>query len=290
MTVQAGVQLDNCGETLKLAAPAQRVIAMNQHASEALLTLGLAPQMIGTAYQDDEIRPDLKANYDAIPRLSREYPSPEQVLLSGTDLVVGGFASAFRAMGIGSREIWHGRGIPTYLFESACRPEGVSIEALYLDMLNLGRLTGRESEAKAWVQGQRARLAALAESQGRRPRVLLWLREYQLPYVAGCCGVGNLIIEAAGGINVAAEIGRPWGHLSWEAVAAAQPDLILMVDSNWSPYEKKWQALATHPLLSRLTAVRQQQLATLAFSEVVGGVRLLDGIERLHHTIVEWRG
>ncbi|WP_169629327.1 ABC transporter substrate-binding protein [Ferrimonas kyonanensis] len=270
--------------------PAERIIALNQHATEALLTLGLGPKLIGTAYLDEAVKPELQHAYEGIPVLSREYPSAEQVLLSGADLLVAGFASAYRDMGIGPRQRWQQRGMQTYLFESVCAPEAVGVDSVFTDMRQLGRLTGTEDVAEAWIASQRQRLAEIATTPpARAPRMLVWLREYELPYVAGCCGIGNLLIEAAGGVNVGAGIGRAWGHLSWEAVLAARPEIILMVDSNWSPQLKKRQFLHQSPYLKSLYDSGHLHLDTLSFSETVGGVRMIDGIDKAHRAVMAWQ-
>ncbi|WP_176819297.1 ABC transporter substrate-binding protein [Ferrimonas sediminum] len=270
--------------------PAERIIALNQHATEALLTLGLGPKLIGTAYLDEAVKPELQQAYERIPVLSREYPSTEQVLLSRADLLVAGFASAYRDMGIGSRQRWQQRGMQTYLFESVCAPQAVTVDSVFTDMRQLGRLTGTADQAEAWVAAQSKRLAAIAATPpARAPRMLLWLREYELPYVAGCCGIGNLIIEAAGGVNVGADIDRAWGHLSWEAVLAARPEIILMVDSNWSPQRRKRQFLQNSPYLDTLHGSGQLRLDTLSFSETVGGVRMIDGIDKAHRAVMAWQ-
>ena len=51
------VTIKNCGRTTTYDAPPQRAVTMNQAATEIMLALGLADQMVGTAYLDDAILP-----------------------------------------------------------------------------------------------------------------------------------------------------------------------------------------------------------------------------------------
>lgn len=281
-------QIDNCGISVPIEAPAQRVVALNQHAAEAILALGADEQLIGTAYQDDRPPSRWLARFNAIPRLADEYPNPETLLGLRPDLLVAGFSSAFSDWGIGPRTRWQKYGVPSYLFESSCPQAEVSLEGVFADVMHLGQLLGRQSQARRWQQAQQQRLRQLDwPANQRKPRVLLWLREYELPYVAGCCGAGNLLIERAGGINVAKELPKHWGHLSWEAVLAKQPDLILMVDSNWSSFAQKQQHLHSSPFGRQLQAVKSNQLVPIGFSETVAGVRLIDGMALAHKRFLE---
>ncbi|MBY6185859.1 ABC transporter substrate-binding protein [Marinobacter hydrocarbonoclasticus] len=281
---------DNCGVTITLESPAHRIVTLNQQATEALLAIGADQQIQGQAYQDDAPAARWAARFNAIPQLAKEYPNPESLLAKSPDLLVAGFASAFSDWGVGKRARWLGYGTRSYLFESACAAQAVTLDGLYRDMANLGQLTGRQAEAEQWIQTQQQRLSQLhwPESQPK-PRVLLWLREYDLPYVAGCCGAGNLLIEQAGGINIAADLPKSWGHLSWETILSRQPDLILMVDSNWSSFQQKHTFLNNALYARHLSAVAAGQLHAIAFSEAMAGVRLPDGIERAHQRFRAWQ-
>ncbi|MBY5979387.1 ABC transporter substrate-binding protein [Ferrimonas balearica] len=290
MVVQAAVPLVNCGVPLTLAGPAQRIVTLNQQATEALVAIGAGQKVVGQAYQDDRPAARWAERYNAIPVMAEEYPNPESLLATAPDLLVAGFASAFSDWGVGARQRWLNYGTNSYLFESACAAQTVTLEGLYRDMTHLGQLTGHQQQATSWIAEQQQRLSQIRwpESQ-RKPKVLLWLREYDLPYVAGCCGAGNLLIEQAGGINIAADLPKSWGHLSWETILSRQPDLILMVDSNWSSFSQKETFLSGALYARHLNVMSTGQRHPIAFSEVMAGVRLPDGIERAHHWFRAWQ-
>ncbi len=85
----------SCGLPLTVAAPPQRALAMEQNATEILLTLGLADRMAGTSYQTDPVLPALKTGYDAVPVLAKLYPNRESVLAAKPDFVYSTFTSAY---------------------------------------------------------------------------------------------------------------------------------------------------------------------------------------------------
>ncbi|MGV2720096.1 UNVERIFIED_CONTAM: hypothetical protein PO554_26910, partial [Klebsiella pneumoniae] len=100
----------------------KRAVTMNQHVTEVMLALGLADKMVGTAYLDDHILPELKADYDKVPVLSDKYPTKEVLLAANPDFVYAGWKSAFGDKGVGSMEDLEKAGIKSYLQESSNKP------------------------------------------------------------------------------------------------------------------------------------------------------------------------
>ncbi|MCK8046452.1 ABC transporter substrate-binding protein [Shewanella sp. 1CM18E] len=261
-----------------LTTPLERVVSLNQHVTEALLALHADKQIIGISYNDDKPAEQWAQRFNTLPTLSKEYPNPEILLSLQPQLVIAGFNSAFSDWGIGPRQRWIDYGVDSYLFKSGETNAVVSMATIFNDLTNLGQLLGREPQAYELIDAYKKRLDAIGKVQ-TKPRVLLWLREYDIPYVAGCCGAGNLLIEQAGGINIGRDINSQWGHMSWESVVALNPDVILMVDSNWSSFTQKKNYIDAQPLSFAIHAVESSQLLKIGFSETVAGVRLIDGIE-----------
>src|SRR5699024_8170274 len=109
------ITLANCGYAIVLHAPAQRLITVNQGATESALAVGGEDQMIGTAYTDDEISPRWAEAYSQIPVLAPQYPARETVLEQRPDLVGASYASAFDDKELGDRESFDELGSATYL-------------------------------------------------------------------------------------------------------------------------------------------------------------------------------
>ena len=106
---------ENCGREVAVDRPPERVVTMNQHATELLLALDLGDRVVGTAFLDDDIHPDLADAYAAVPVLADTYPSKEEVLGADPDLVFAGFVSAFADDAAGSRSDLEELGIATHL-------------------------------------------------------------------------------------------------------------------------------------------------------------------------------
>ena len=83
--------IQNGDNTLVFDKAPERAVTLNGHVTELMLSLGLAPNMVGTAYLNHPILDSLKAEYDAIPILSDGTGSPslEVVLATGADFTFG---------------------------------------------------------------------------------------------------------------------------------------------------------------------------------------------------------
>ena len=89
----------------------------------------------------------------------------------------------------------------------------------------------------------------------KRPRVLYWAD----PHTAGSGTAIGALIEAAGGTNVAGELGlRGIVPLAGERAFAADPDVFLVTRGSGAA-----MALRRHPLLSRTRAVREGRVVEI---------------------------
>ena len=88
-------------------------------------------------------------------------------------------------------------------------------------------------------------------------------------------------MESAGLENIAAGIDAGWSPYSWEAVAEADPDVIVLVDSAWGSVEKKKSVLESHPVISQLRAVQEGRYLVVPFAASEAGVRNVETVRSL---------
>jgi iron complex transport system substrate-binding protein len=168
-------------------------------------------------------------------------------------------------------------------------PEVLSLDPrtladVFADIRRVGALTGRAAEAEQLLEALDRRLAAVrARVEGRpRPRVLAL--EWLDPPFAGGHWVPEMI-AAAGGIDAIAEPGDHSARLTWEQVAAADPDVIVAMPCGFDAAGAGEQlaTIAGAPEWRALRAVCEGRInpvdANGCFSRP--GPRLVDGIERL---------
>ncbi|MDH6196338.1 iron complex transport system substrate-binding protein [Mycobacterium frederiksbergense] len=277
------VTVDNCGVSTTYDRPPTRAVALNQHAIEMLLALGLEKSMVGTSYLDDRILPEYQAAYDGVPVLAKEYPSYESLLAVEPDFVYGGWASAFDEKEGRARQRLTDAGVNTYLNIEDCRTEPVTMSTVDDEIRSIGTIFGVTDRAERQIETLHRELAeSAAKVRGVQPvRVAVYDSGEATVFTSGGKGIGNQMIEAAGGVNVFADVPKVWGDVSLEQFAERAPEVIVIYDYGDQPVADKKRFLTEHPLLQHVPAIQQQRFAVLPLSSVVVGVRVGRAVDAL---------
>ncbi len=280
----APVTIENCGLTLTYEQPPQRAVAMAQHATEVMLTLGLQGHMVGTAYLEDPILPDLADAYQQIPVLSELYPSREVFLGVEPDFLYAGWVSAFREEVAGPREALLDLNINSYVAHANCLERKATIEDVFIDFLSIGEIFGVSERAEAYVAGIRERLAEVhTKTQPADPKVTVFVFDSgdEAPYTAAGTGIVNALLEEAGGINIFADVEGDFATVNWESVIERDPDVIVLHDATWSTADEKREFLSNTEALASIKAVQDQRYVVVPFTATQPGPRSIDVIETL---------
>lgn len=272
---QYPLTLDNCGVAVTVTAPPQRVVTIKSSATEMLLALGLGERIVGVGFQDGPAPEPWAAEATALPVLSDKLPSMEVVLEAEPDFVYGGWESNFAADGAGERTTLAQLGVPAYVAPAACRsirPTRLTFEAVFAEIREIGTIFDAAAAADAIVAEQEAALAAIVPDA--RDLTALWYSSgTRTPYVGAGSGVPQMMLEALGLENIMSGFDDGWVSVSWEAVADADPDVIVLVDAAWNSVEQKKRLLAEDPVISQLDAVRHQRYLVVPFAASEAGVR-----------------
>ncbi|MCL1900300.1 MAG: ABC transporter substrate-binding protein [Promicromonosporaceae bacterium] len=278
----------NCGFALPAMTSPQRVVTIKSAPAEAMLALGLGELLVGVAFLDGPLPPWLEgAAQDTVAAapFSSGVPGLEATLELRPDLILAGWESNLTASGVGTREQLAGLGVATWVPPSACenpehRTSPLTFEAVLADLSRLGAMFGAEEAAAALTAEMTARWEA-APRDGRGLTALWWSSGTAIPFVGGGDGAPQMIMEHLGLSNVAASLPERWTSFSWEAVLAADPDVLVLVDADWNTAAAKWEHLVTDPALSQLTAVRHQRVLVVPFAATEPGVRNAEAAEAL---------
>jgi len=151
------------------------------------------------------------------------------------------------------------------------------------DIRTLAEATGRRDAGVTLVQEYAARIdrVRLAVRERRRPRVvaLEWLEPV---YVAGHWT--PQMIEYAGGLDVLGMPGEHSERCSWEHVAAAEPDVVVVMPCGYDAERAHAEALHFSAKLARLGAGEIVAVDAAAYFSRPGP-RLVDGLELLAHLL-----
>ncbi len=273
---RAPVTLDNCGTEVTFDDPPQRVVTIKSSTTEMLLALGLSDTLVGTAFADGPVPEQWAADVADVPVLSEKVPGQEALLEVEPDLVYAGWESNLSADGAGERSTLDALGIATYVSPSACKdpayqPDPLTFDDVLGEIREVGEVFGVPDAAARVVAEQQATLDAIEPVDGST--AVWWSSGTDTPYVGAGIGAPQMLLEAAGLTNVFADVDDTWTSVGWEQVVAADPDVLVLVDSAWNSAQKKKDYLAAHPAASQLTAVQEQRYVVVPFAASEAGVR-----------------
>ncbi|WP_414574891.1 ABC transporter substrate-binding protein [Anabaena sp. CCY 9402-a] len=284
------VTINNCDLNITYKQPPKRAVTMTQSATEVMLALGLEKQMVGTGYLDNPILPEYEQAYRKIPVLAAKYPSREVFLGVEPDFVFTTEDSAFDNQTLGARTELLKLGINSYLLPIECeklelRPDRVTMDNLYQEILDIGRIFGVEARAQTLIKELRSQLQI---TQGRLGKIttrkrIFWYDSENPPLTVSNWGMPNHIIELAGGENIFKDIQKKqaWVTVNWEDVINRQPDVIVLIDATWSSAEEKRHLLKSNPAYAKLKAVQEDKFIILGFSYTMPGIRNIEGVSKL---------
>ncbi len=262
--------IDGLGREITLAGPAQRIVSLAPSNTEILFAIGAGDQVVGR----DEF-----SDYPEAAKKVTNIGSAFETL--NTEVIVSLEPDLVLAAEINTPEQvkqLEDLGITVYYLNN---PH--TLEELYVNLEIVSQLTGTEPEAATLIESLKKRVAAVDEktaSISSQPSVFYELdsTDPAKPFTAGKDTFITLLIERAGGSNIAAEL-ESYPQMSLEQIVAADPDFIILGDSMWGVAP---EAVAGRPGWESLSAVKNGQV--LPFDDNLvsrPGPRLVDGLEAL---------
>ncbi|WP_216215031.1 ABC transporter substrate-binding protein [Amycolatopsis aidingensis] len=291
--------LDNCGRQVEIAAPPRRAVSLNQGTTEILLSLGRADRMVGTATWTDPVLPGLEEANATVPRLADNYPSFEKVLDTEPDFAAASFASTLAEGGVATRERFAEFGVPTYLSPADCvgkdnsgegdgrRTEPLTMDTVYREVRELAGIFDVPDRGERLVTELKARVdEATAGIDASGVTLMYWFANSESPYLAGCCGAPGVITGELGAKNVFDDTRAEWPQVSWETVAARNPDVLVIGDltresQTAESAETKIEFLESHPVTRNMDAVREGRYVLLSGQAMNPTIRTVDGLEKV---------
>ena len=181
----------------------QRAVSASQFTTEILLSIGAENQMAGTAFLDNAILPELEEKYKKIPILSNRYPSKEIFYSVNPDFVTG-WRSLSAPANLGTVEELNSNGVEVFFMKSL---ESRDINDVFSDIMELGKIFGKEKNAENIVFNMKENLEKIKEKLPKEKiRIFPYDGGETAPFVVGGNGIGNTIIELAGGENIFKDI------------------------------------------------------------------------------------
>ncbi|MEJ8473904.1 ABC transporter substrate-binding protein [Roseibium algae] len=286
----AATTVKSCNRDVTFDAPPKAAVSNDVNLTEMMLVLGLRDHMVGYTgisgwkTLDEEMRNGIAE----LPELSAKYPSKEVLLGAGTDFYFAGWNYGMKVGGEVTPETLAPFGIKVYELTESCIHIGakpkVSMEDMYNDLLNLGRIFDVEDRAEKLVEGYRKELEDFRATlkTGEEPlKVFVYDSGEDKPFTAGRYAMPTALIEAAGGVNVLDDLGKSWATIDWETVVEKNPDVIMIVDYGTVTAEQKRDFMRNNPALAKIDAVKNDRFVTLSYVEATPGPRNIEAVKKL---------
>ena len=220
--------------------------------------------------------PEYKEAYAKIPELTYGPATREAVTTSGADFIYG-IDWEFGGDGLDVKEL-ASYGITTYMNSAS------TLEEIYQEILDIGKIFQIESVAEAYVADQKARIAAVQDkiSDQKVVNVLVYDSGGDGVFTAGGTNFETLLVEHAGGKNIFDDITeKQWTTVSYEEVLARKPDIIVIHDYDSPSLEQKIKDIKNDPALSQLDCVKDENFVPITLESVLPGDRMAYTVETL---------
>ena len=274
---------DDTGVELTLEARPERVVAVLPSVVDLIADLGLVDRLVGVDDFSLAKAPNAVSvggnnftfNIEVIAELQ---PDLILVAVGGTEELV----QQSRALGF-----------PVYAMAYPDR-----LATMLEQLRTIGRLLGDEAAGETLAEDLGERLAAVsrgvAAGAGAPARVYIEV-DQSTPAQPFSVGPGSLhqeIIELAGGANIFAGAEGAFPQVNWESIIAADPQLILLLNSKEFADEMSFNPISVPEVGERtgwgeIAAVRDGMVVPLPSTLFNVGVGLLDALERVAEILAQ---
>lgn len=288
------VTAEVCGESVVFDEIPQRAIIFEANMIEIMLELGLDEHIAGVwtgEIPSEKVQPQYStrtAQFEIISEESWPPPGLEVVLGADPDFVWTGWGYGYSQDSGLTPENLAKAGIASYTVSESCARAGgkqvLGFDALYNDILAAGAIFGVSDKAIAMVDVLKAEVTAIQKSIGEvsEPlRIFNYDSGQDSPFTSGALSMPNTLIETAGGVNIFADVAKDWITVSWEEVIARDPQVILVSDSAWGPFEDNVTFLKSLPELANVDAIKHERFVPLTYKQATPGLENLAALRNI---------
>ncbi len=285
------VIIENMGITTTYAKAPETAVALSFSIAEIMVAMGLKDKIVADAasmYRIEQVSERYRAEVASIPELEGNagVPTLETVLDTNAEFVFGDIYS-FKANNCGVAEDYQKAGVNVYATVGTY-VDDPSLESVYTDIINIGKIFRVDASAEKLVQELRAREAAVKESvAGLEPVRVFYLDSAGEGGEGTLSTIGNTgyqlrLLEMAGCKNVFDDTNGNFIDVSREQIIKRDPEYILVIDYYGSGYaEKLIEELKNSSDMSDLDAVKNDRFIILSGLAVFPSLESLELIEQV---------
>ena len=279
------VTIQNGERTVTFTKMPEKVLCCHLYAAENMVMLGLADKIVAKniATNPAEVPlPELADYFKNIPEIKNTF---ENAVSSGADLVIGQ-VSAFKDTSWGSYEQFENAKVNCLTITGTIVSDE-TVEDIYTDIRNLGKIFKVESKAEEVIQKMKDQIAATNAKvkdvkDADKPKVFVYdmFKEDQIYTTAA--GLESNLIELAGGINTTRKMADSrWFMCSVEVLVKANPDIIIINDYGKQTVEEKIGKIKSNPACADIPAVKNDKFLIITLVEVMQDIRAANACRKM---------
>ena len=271
------VTIQNGDRVVTFTSMPTGVLCANLYSAENLVMLGLGDRIVGKNVHTNPAEVPLEELAEAFENIPEIERSNENAVASGADLLIGQI-SAFKDSSWGTYEQLEAEGINCLTITGTIVPDE-TVEDIYTDIENLGKIFKVEDKAAALIADMKASIAetnsmVADKKDEEKPRVFVldMFKEDQIYTTAA--GLESNLIELAGGINTTRKAADSrWFYTSVETLVEANPDIIIINDYGNQSVEDKIAYVTSNPACSDIPAVVNNRFLVVPLVSVMQDIR-----------------
>jgi iron complex transport system substrate-binding protein len=284
------VTVKSCNRNVTFKAAPARAVSNDVNLTEMMLALKLQDRMVGYTGISGwkTLDEGLREGVQELPELSPKYPTKEVLLNADADFYFAGWNYGMKVGGEVTPETLEPFKIKVYELTESCihimAKNKPTMDDMFVDLLNLGKIFDVEDRAEALVAAYRKQLDDITTRIGgiEKPvRVFVYDSGTEKPFTSGRFGIPTAMIEAAGGVNIMDDVEKSWTEVSWEPVIERNPEVVVIVNYGDVTAEQKIAFMKENPAFKNLDAVKQDRFVVLEYVEATPGPRNVQAIDRL---------
>jgi len=265
---------DGLGREISLPSSVERIISLAPSNTEMLFAIGAGSQVVGR--DDVSDYPASAAEVASIGSTFGEL-NTEAILALEPDLVLAADITAPEQL-----QSLEALGLTTFVV-----PNPTDFAGLFDNLLTIGEITGHLDEAADLANELRSRMEAVTALTADVDPTKIFYEidgsDPNAPWTTGSSTFQDLLIELAGGANVAAGI-EGWGQIDLEELVIQDPEVIVFATGPFIVTTS--QSLAERPGWGGIAAVQSGRVVSIDTNWIDRpGPRLIDGLEALAHAL-----
>lgn len=271
------VTIQNGDRTVTFTKMPEKVLCANLYSAENLAMLGLADRIVAKNVATNPAEVPLEELADDLANVPELEKSHENAVGSGADLVIGQ-VSAFKDTAWGTYEQLESKGI-NCLTITGTIVEDETVEHVYQDIENLGKIFKVEDKAAKLIEDIKAQIADTQEkvsgiADEDKLTVFVFDTFNGNEIYTTSSGLQSNLIELAGGKNATRGMADSrWFNTSVETLVETNPDVIIINDYGSQTVEEKMDFLNSNPALSEVPAIKEQKIMVIPLVSVMQDVR-----------------